>query len=44
MRWVPFGQFKKREKHPWRSVFHVFKIVQMVPNPQSITYAPCWSK
>ena len=38
-------QFKKREKHPWRSltqsnlkyhssmsVFHVFEIVQMVPN------------
>ena len=42
---VPFVQFKKREKHPWRSatfcnksntssisVFHMFKIVQMVPN------------
>ena len=40
---VPFVRFKKnREKHPWRSVmfskvadfsvFHVFKIVQMVPN------------
>ena len=21
---VPFVQFKKPEKHPWRSVFHVF--------------------
>ena len=29
---VPFVQFKKREKHPWGSVLHVFKIVQMVPN------------
>ena len=40
---VPFVQFKKREKHPWRSVtfskvagfyhvFQVFKIIQMVPN------------
>ena len=40
---VSFLQFKKREKHPWRSVtlikvnssmgvFHVFKILQMVPN------------
>ena len=43
---VPFVQFKKREKHPWRSVilacnftktpsmgvFHVFYIVQMLPN------------
>ena len=25
---VPFVQFKKSEKHPWRSV----KVVQMVPN------------
>ena len=36
---VSFAQFKKREKHPWRSVTFskvadqsVFKIVQMVPN------------
>ena len=36
---VPFLQFKKREKHPWRSVtkswlavFHVFWIAEMVPN------------
>ena len=38
---VPFAQFEKREKHPWRSVnfshssmgvFHDFQIVQMVPN------------
>ena len=35
---VPFLQFKKREKHPWRSVtfsmdvFHVFKIVHTIPN------------
>ena len=37
---VTFVQFKKLEKHPWRSdtfsssigVFHVFKIVQMLPN------------
>ena len=47
---VQFVQFKKREKHPWKSVnfsklgglslkqhslmgvFHIFKIVQMVPN------------
>ena len=21
---VPFVQFQKREKHPWRSVFHAF--------------------
>ena len=27
-----FIQFKKHEKHPWRSVFHVFQIVQMLPN------------
>ena len=51
VRLVPFLQFKKREKHPWKSVtfsevagfslqalhstmgvFHVFKIVQKVPN------------
>ena len=36
---APFVQFKKREKHQWRSdtfatlgVFHLFKIVQMIPN------------
>ena len=43
---VPLVQFKKQEKHPWRSVtfnkvagshssmgvFHIFKIVQMLPN------------
>ena len=39
---VPFVQLKKHEKHPWRSVtfsvallrgfFHIFKIIQMVPN------------
>ena len=27
---IPFVQFKKREKHPWRSV--KIKIVKMVPN------------
>ena len=30
---VPFVQFKKREKHPWRSV-----ILQMVPNATHHTY------
>ena len=29
---VPFVEFKKREKHPRMSVFHVFKIVHMVLN------------
>ena len=38
---VPCTQFKKLEKHPWRSVtfrhssmgvFHIFKIVRIVPN------------
>ena len=36
---VPFVQFKKREKYPWRSVtfskvagFRFFKIVQIIPN------------
>ena len=29
---VPFVQIKKREKHSSTDVFHVFKIVQMVPN------------
>ena len=38
---VPYVQFKKREKHPGRSVtkhntsmgvFHVFKIVPKIPN------------
>ena len=29
---IAFVQFQKRGKHIWRTVFHVFKIVQMVPN------------
>ena len=29
---VPFLQFKKREKHPWRSVNTLLPFVQMVPN------------
>ena len=29
---VPFAQFKKREKHSSMSVFHVFLIVEMIPN------------
>ena len=29
---VAFVQFKNREKHSFMGVFHVFKIVQMLPN------------
>ena len=33
--WYHLYNYKKREKHPWSnmSVFHFFKIIQMLPNP-----------
>ena len=31
-------QLKKREKHPWRIVFHVFQFVQRFQITQSVSY------
>ena len=52
---VPFVLFRTREKHPRRMLlllnvtlldgsFHVFLIVQMVPNCTNISYAETWSR
>ena len=38
---VPYVQFKKREKQPWRSVFHVYWCPSTTQSPSSKNYSIC---